>query len=133
LLCNCLSVVIKISEDLFEKGRVDLYGLSSAKSTLSATLETVFEQLIAKLALILNFKVEKDINDFFNLEKQNANINAIVTKTNNSIITSFLQMVEITDEYLDIESIKKVLKQAFQTLSQRYFIHLLLKGPKCKG
>lgn len=42
-------------------------------------------------------------------------------------------MVEVTDEYLDIESIKRVLKAAFQTLSQKYFTHLLLKGPKARG
>jgi hypothetical protein len=37
-----------------------------------------------------------------NAEKQNANLANITTKTNNTIITALIQMVEISDEYLDI-------------------------------
>lgn len=39
-------------------------------------------------------------------------------------------MVEVTDEYLEGEEVKSVLKTAFQTLSQKYLTHLLLKGGK---
>jgi hypothetical protein len=49
------------------------------------------------LALILNSKVEKDISDCIAQEKTNP---AISAKTNTSIVTAFLQMVEITDDYL---------------------------------
>ena len=42
-------------------------------------------------------------------------------------------MVEITDEYLEADSIRIILKHAFQSLSQRYFPHLLLKGPRWRG
>ena len=41
-------------------------------------------------------------------------------------------MVEITDEYLEPEGVRRVLKPSFQTLSQRYVKHLLLKGGKQK-
>ena len=39
-------------------------------------------------------------------------------------------MVEITDEYLDVEGVRRVLKAAFQNLSQNYVTTLLLKGGK---
>ena len=42
----------------------------------------------------------------------------------------FLQMVEITDEYLVGEEVRQVLKGAFQSLTQKYITHLLLKGGK---
>jgi len=38
LLCNCLSVLIKISEDLIDKSKIDVYGLASAKLSLLTTL-----------------------------------------------------------------------------------------------
>lgn len=62
-------------------------------------LETTHGQLTSKLALILNTKIGKDIEDCISQEKTNPSIGA---KTNNSIITAFLQMVEITDDYLEI-------------------------------
>ena len=46
------------------------------------------------------------------------------------MVAAFLQMVEITDQYLDVESVKRVLKGGFQVLLQKYVTHLLLKGPK---
>ncbi len=102
----------------------------AAQTATNVLLETTHAQLTSKLALILNTKITKDIDDCISQEKTNPTIGA---KTNNSIVTAFLQMVEITDDYLEIEDIKRVLRSAFQTLSQKYFTHLLLKGEKYRG
>lgn len=53
-----------------------------------------------------------------------------ITKTSNGLVGLFLQMVEITDQYLQADEVKQVLKQGFQTLTQKYITHLLLKGGK---
>ena len=86
--------------------------------------------MISKLTAILNGKTEKEINEFLQQDKLNPQNNQTVLRTSNTIITSFLQMVEITDEYLDVDSVRQILKAAFQTLSQKYLTHLLLKGGK---
>jgi hypothetical protein len=65
-----------------------------------AFLDNTHGQLTNKLSLILNSKIDKDINDCITQEKSGGAPTNIGMKTNNSIITSFLQMVEITDEYL---------------------------------
>jgi hypothetical protein len=130
LLCNCYSILIKLAEELLDRGKLEAYELLGTQATTINLLETTHGQLTSKLATILNAKVEKDIADCIAQEKTNP---AISGKTNNSIITAFLQMVEITDDYLEIEDIKRVLRTAFQTLSQKYFTHLLLKGERFKG
>ena len=81
--------------------------------------------------IILNFKTEKEVNAFIEAEKETPNQPA--TKTTNVLVTNFLQMVEVTDEYLDVEGVRQVLKTAFQTLSQKYVTYLLLRTGKQKG
>lgn len=101
--------------------------MSNTQANTIALLDNTQGMLISKLSLILNSKIEKDISDYILQEKTTPN-SVNTNKTNSLIITAFLQMVEITDEYLEIEGIRKVLRQAFQSLSQKYFTHLLLKG-----
>lgn len=47
-------------------------------------------------------------------EKVVANYTVLSNKTNGSIITAFLQMVEITDEYLETEDIKRFFVLVFK-------------------
>ncbi len=79
--------------------------------------------------IILNAKIEKEIEEFMKADKESSTPQ-VATKTSNILITFFLQMVEITDEYLEAEEVRQVLKSSFQTLSQRYLTYLLLKGGK---
>ena len=130
LLCNCYSILIKIGQEMLEKQKIQQYSLSNSQMNTIAFLENTHNLLTGKLSTILNSKMQKDINDFMAQEKGVANYAALSNKTNGSIITAFLQMVEITDQYLETEDIKKVLRAGFQTLSQKYFTHLLLKGEK---
>jgi hypothetical protein len=130
LLCNCYSILLRIVEEVLDRGRLEAYELASSHLNTLALLETTHAQLTAKLALILNSKVDKEIGDCLSMEKASP---ALYTKTNNAIINAFLQMVEITDDYLELDDIRRVLRTAFQTLSQKYFTHLLLKGERFRG
>jgi hypothetical protein len=102
--------------------------LLEKKNTVLGLLDSTNSQLINKLSLILSSKIDKDVNDFLVQDKATPATIATVTKTSNSIVTAFLQMVEITDEYLEVESVRQVLRAGFQAMSQKYLTHLLLRG-----
>lgn len=38
LLCNCLSVVLRIGEELLEKGKIEVYGVAATRSSTLAHL-----------------------------------------------------------------------------------------------
>ena len=95
-------------------------------------MRTIQEQTIGKLSLILNSKTDKDIANFIEADKQNPSVE-LVKKTNHSLITAYLQMVDITDEYLNTEQVRQVLKQGFMTLTQKYITYLLLRTQRQKG
>lgn len=97
LLLNCLSVLLKMAEEMLDEGKVVQLGLGDKKSETISLLRETRKDLITKLTFILNGKIDKEIQEFVQADKSNSQGS---TKTSNTIITFFLQMVEITDEYL---------------------------------
>lgn len=116
-----------VTEDRAEK-----LGIKEKKMECIEGIKHTRNLLLNKLTIILNFKIEKEINEFMEKQKNNSNPQ-LANKTSNAIITNFLQIVEITDEYLEAEEVKQVLKTPFQTLSQKYLTFLLQKGGKQKA
>jgi len=104
--------------------RVDKLGLKQQREKTLAFLESTHQQVVAKLSAILGFKAEAQISEYLKGEKDRAQ----TSKTSNSLVGLFLQMVEITDEYLVPEDVRQVLKAAFQSLTQKYITALLLRG-----
>jgi hypothetical protein len=104
--------------------KLDTLGLRDKQQKALALLQSTRQQVITKLSAILSFKTDSQIAEFL---KGGGELSG---KTSNSLVGLFLQMVEITDEYLVGEEVRQVLKAAFQSLTQKYITHLLLKGGK---
>lgn len=79
--------------------KVDELVLGNKRDETVGLLKGTRGELISKLTIILNSKIDKEITEFL----QNDKNTQVSSKTSNTIITFFLQMVEITDEYLVVE------------------------------
>lgn len=53
-----------------------------------------------------------------------------MVQSNQGIVTLFLQITEIIDEYLDVDKCEKILKGPFQLFVHKYFKFIILKGDK---
>ena len=76
---------------MLDSDKVERLGLADKKKGTATLLQTTRDQSLNKLAQIMSFKVEKDIRDTLEGDKQPTAQQ--LTKCNNSLITSFLQMV----------------------------------------
>lgn len=78
--------------------------------------------------------MEQIIASFRNKEQEKSfslvSLLQFVVQSNQSIVTLFLQITEIIDEYLDVDKCERVLKLPFQMFVQKYFKYIILKGDK---
>lgn len=64
LLCNCYSIMGRITEELLEGKKVEGLGLANNLLNTTSFLENTHGLLTNKLSIILNSKIDKEINDY---------------------------------------------------------------------